>query len=222
MLFNCGTKIGEIKGQHESPKSKNDVSALSITNSVFNEFDVNYFRDFMNLKNLAIYDTKLGKSVNICNDNLENLVVTKTTFSGYSAKIKNCLNLTRLIMENSNLKSVEIDDCKSLTDLSLKENEIQEIAENFFAKMKELRNIQFSRNKLENLDGKLFSNNLKLEVINFSENNIKFIGSEFLSANKNLFVINFQNAGCLNGNYKKNNIAVFKREVEKCNKKHSG
>jgi Leucine-rich repeat (LRR) protein len=217
MALDCSSSLGGFSGTHSRFKDNENISGLTISSSYFNEFPTKIF-DNSPKEYLKIFDSGFGKVEKICDGKTKFLIINKSFLGGNFIEIKNCENLIHLIIENSNLRKISLDNLKFLTDLSLKSNEIDEIPQNFFNSMENLKNVQFGKNKISNLDGKIFAKNSKLEVVNFSENPIKFIGSEIFNFNRALTRVIFQKSGCINKQIvKASELEVLKREIrEKC------
>lgn len=217
MSLNCGSTLNNFYGQHSFFKGDNEVTGVTISSTNLIDFPSKIFTDFSALKYLKVVESNFGKVERICSEKLEYLTATRVYFGGDSIAIKNCENLIHLALEHSNLKEVSVDNLKSLTDISLKNNEIEKIPENFFASMENLRNVQFTKNKISRLESNTFAKNLKLDVVNFSENPIKFIGSEIFKFNNNLSLVHLRNCLCINTVKGKNEIETLKKEIiEKC------
>lgn len=217
MSLDCSSTFNKFNGQHSFFKKNNDVTGVSISSTTLIDFPSQIFEEFSTLKYLKVVESNFGKIDRICSEKLEYLTATRVYFGGNSVAIKNCGNLIHLALEQSNLKEILVENLKILTDISLKNNEIEEIPQNFFASMENLRNVQFSKNKISRLEGDTFAKNLKLEFISFTDNPIKFIAGEIFKFNNNLSWIEFKNCQCINVVKKKNEIEILKNEIiEKC------
>jgi Leucine-rich repeat (LRR) protein len=99
-------------------------------------------------------------------------------------------NLKLLFIRLSNLPIIKAnlftEEFIKIECLYLKDNNIQEIEEDAFSELKELKLIDLSGNEIESIRHDIFKNNLKLEMIDFTFNDIKLLNVDLFKNLVNL------------------------------------
>lgn len=215
--LNCNAKSKEIS----SNSNGKTVTGISISDSQFIDFPTVLAEKFKNFEYFKISKSVFGKFVeNICKLSSEIEVLSvMSSIVGDSIKLDQCMKLKTLQIESSGIKTISAaNPIKTLTNIALRGNKIEEISKEFFSKFENLKSIQMPENKISYLNGNTFDGNKLLETVNLSKNPIKKINGEIFSQNSKLVSIDFKQLDCINkAEYNKNKIDVIKREiVEKC------
>jgi len=215
--LDCGAKLKEIS----TNSNGKTVTGISFTDSQLIDFPFDLTKKFENFKYFKITKSVFGKFVeNICelSSEIEVLSVTSSTI-GESITLDNCKALKTLQIDASGIKSISSSNpIKSLSNIALKSNKIEEISMEFFSKFENLKSVQMSENKISFLNGNIFDGNKLLETVNLSKNPIKKINGEIFTQNTKLANVDFKQLECISkAEYNKNKIRDLRDEIlSKC------
>lgn len=104
---------------------------------------------------------------------------------------------TYLDLSHKNLTSLDglqnIPNIESIHNLNLSHNNLTQIPDNIFNKLKNVKVLNLSHNKLIKLPNKIFDNLIKLEIINISENQLTSLSENIFLKLKELTSIDLLN-----------------------------
>lgn len=111
----------------------------------------------------------------------------------YAVNLKNLKSLQEIEMKNNFIENIEqnaFDDLPFLQKVSFKNNSLQFLHGNIFSHSNELKIVNFSYNNLTALPTKIFFNVTSLDDVNFQHNQIKILQKGLFRYNR-YYLINF-------------------------------
>lgn len=152
--------ISELRKQSLKGTEKY-LRILNLRNNPLKVMEDGVFENHKRLLHLSLAGSELGG------------VLTMKTFSGASQTLK------ELSLQNSNLTSadlISLSDMRSLEDLDLSENAINDILENVFARLKHLKKLDLSRNAIVKIaDGAFRGLEYSLESLDLHRNYLETV-----------------------------------------------
>ena len=173
--------------------------------------------DSINISNVSGTHS-YGKS----NQDIKQLVITKTNTDYLPDGLGKIFNLTSLMVYSTTLKEIHSKNFIGMDELKflyLAQNQLSFISKDFFLTLTNLEKINLSFNQLEVLEYDLFINNLKLDYIWLHTNKISSIGSDLFKHLIKLKFVDLRNNNCVNIRYSDiEEIDELKNNNQKCKK----
>lgn len=198
---NHNSRITSIQGKHAESLSNDDVNSLRIENIRTIEYFTNdFFVKFPHILNLVIHEASLKFLLRgdfAIADNLVNVHITHTDltdledFVFHGTKILKMLNLRENKIQN--IAENAFKGITTLKFLTLSFNEIETLHVNVFKDLNFLEQLSLSNNRIRHIDEHLFSKNRNLETIFLDHNLLKSINGNMFERNENLREIYFDN-----------------------------
>lgn len=162
-----------------------NLKSLNLSNNQIEDLRPGCFESLIKLKRLNLSSNYLS---NLNSDKNKNL------FSDMSSLEVLDLSFNKLIL---NLASESFQDLKSLKELYLDHNRIQEIKIGLLSKLSKLEVLNLSNNRISNLKRENLEGLKSLKILLLNENFLKYLENGVFQSSSNLLAI-FLHSNCLN------------------------